>query len=298
LAVNVMERAVRLQAEGVPFVLATVTWRRAPSSGKQGSKAIIHADGTVDGWMGGACSQPTIVRHALKALEDGSPRILVLGETDRREGVVAVAMACSSEGAMEVYVEPVVPAAHLHVVGSSPMVETLRRLASALEWRVSAVDEPSMVGVGPSSFVVVATQGHYDEPAVEAALRTGTRYVGLVASAKRAAQVVDHLRHEGVDDESLTRLYAPAGLDLGHIDHEEIAVAIMAELVALKAKFGSSATTKVQMPEQATDPVCRMTVDVASARWMTEHEGTAYYFCAPGCMAAFKKDPSAFLVEG
>lgn len=295
---NVMERAVRLQAEGVPFALATVTWRRAPSSGKQGSKAIIHADGTVDGWMGGACAQPTIVRHALKALEDGSPRILVLGETDRREGVVAVAMACSSEGAMEVYVEPVVSAAHLHVVGSSPMVETLRRVASALEWRVTAVDEPSMAGVGPGSFVVIATQGHYDEPAVEAALRTGTRYVGLVASAKRAAQVVDHLRREGVDDESLTRLYAPAGLDLGHIDHEEIAVAIMAELVALKAKVGSRTTMKVQMPEQATDPVCRMTVDVASARWTTEHEGTAYYFCAPGCMAAFQKDPSAFLVEG
>lgn len=275
--------------------MATVTWRRAPSSGKQGSKAIIHADGTVDGWMGGACSQPTIVQHALEALADGSPRLILLGEADVREEVVTVAMACSSEGAMEVYVEPVLPSPHLHVIGSSPMVETLRRLAGALEWRVSVVDEPDVSGVGPHSFVVVATQGHYDEPALAAALGSGARYVGLVASAKRASQVVEGLRRDGVGEEQLAALRAPAGLDLGHISHEEIAVAIIAELVAHRASGGTGAGTEVNMPEHAIDPVCRMTVDIATARWTTEHQGAVYYFCAPGCKSAFEKDPAAFL---
>jgi xanthine dehydrogenase accessory factor len=275
--------------------VATVTWRRAPSSGKQGSKAIIHADGTVDGWMGGACSQPTIVKHALEALAEGSPRLILLGEADAREEVVTVAMACSSEGAMEVYVEPVLPSPHLHVIGSSPMVETLRRLAGALEWRVSVVDEPDVSGVGPHSFVVVATQGHYDEPALAAALDSGARYVGLVASAKRASQVVEGLRRDGVGQEQLAALRAPAGLDLGHISHEEIAVAIIAELVANRASVGAGPRMEVSMPEHAIDPVCQMTVDIATARWTTEHKGTVYYFCAPGCKSAFEKDPAAFL---
>ncbi len=245
--------------------------------------------------MGGACSQPTIVHHGLEALADGSPRVLVLGETDRREGVVTVAMACSSEGAMEVYVEPVLPSPHLHVVGSSPMVETLGRLGDALGWRVSAVDEPDMGGVGPESFVVVATQGHYDEPALAAAIASGARYVGLVASSKRAAQVVETLRREGIDEEGLTRLRAPAGLDLGSTGHEEIAVAIVAEVVAVRGSAGAGAGTEVKMPDHAIDPVCQMTVDVGTARWTTEYAGTTYYFCAPGCKTAFEQDPLAFL---
>lgn len=275
--------------------MATVTWRRAPSSGKQGSKAIIHADGTVDGWMGGACSQPTIVQHALEALAEGSPRLILLGEADVREEVVTVAMACSSEGAMEVYVEPVLPSPHLHVIGSSPMVETLRRLAGALEWRVSVVDEPDVSGVGPHSFVVVATQGHYDEQALEAALGSAAGYVGLVASEKRASAVREHLRGQGVADEHLARLRAPAGLDLGPIEHEEIAVAILAELVAERSSLPPASQVEVHMPEQAIDPVCEMTVDVATARWTAEHEGITYYFCAPGCKKAFESDPASFL---
>ena len=292
---DVLARATELRAAGEPFALATVTWRRAPSSGRQGSKAIIGPDGSVEGWMGGACAQPTIVKAALEAMMDGLPRILVLGEPDSREGVVTVPMACSSEGAMEVYVEPMLPAPHLHVIGLSPMTAMLARLAGDLGWRVTAVDEPDLAGVGAGSMVVVATQGHYDEQALEAALGSAAGYVGLVASEKRASAVREHLRGQGVADEHLARLRAPAGLDLGPVEHEEIAVAILAELVAERSSLPPATELEVHMPEQAIDPVCEMTVDVATARWTAEHEGVTYYFCAPGCKKAFESDPASFL---
>jgi xanthine dehydrogenase accessory factor len=287
------ERVAQLEQEGVPFATATVTWRLGPSSGKPGAKAIILADGSVEGWMGGACAQPTVVAEALSSLRDRQPRLLVLGEHDHRSDVVSVAMACSSEGAMEVFVEPHLPTPDLHLIGSSPMVLLLANLARALDWRVTVTDEPALEGIGPESWVIVATQGHFDEPALEVALQTQARYIGLVASAKRADGVRSYLRDAGVADEELARIRAPAGLDLGSTEHEEMAVAILAEIVALKA--GGHTAVEVKKVEQAIDPVCGMTVDIETARFQTEHEGTTYYFCAPGCMRAFEKDPDSYL---
>jgi xanthine dehydrogenase accessory factor len=292
---NVIARAARLQSEGAPFVLATVTWRRGPSSGKGGSKAIIHPDGTVEGWLGGACARPTVVRQALEALADGSPRLLVLGEHDEREGVEVVSMACASEGAMEVYCEPVLPLPRLIIAGSSPMVDTLRRLAAVLGWNASSVEETAPLAEAPErSFVVVATQGDYDEPAVEAALAGKAGYIGLVASEKRASAVKVWLRDRGVSDEAMTRLHAPSGVDLGPTEHHEIAVSILAELVAFKAAGAGAQVVTVDLPEQAIDPVCGMSVDVARARFVTEHGTGRVFFCAAGCQRAFEAHPGAY----
>lgn len=292
---DLLSRAAELREAGVPFVLATVTWRQGPSSGKGGSKAVIHPDGTVEGWIGGACARPTVVREALASLADGTPRLLMLGLEETRPDVVAVPMACASEGAMEVYVEPVLPAPDVHIVGSSPLTATLADLARALGWRVVTMDEPQFGHLTESSMVVVATQGLYDEPAVESALATPARYVGLIASEKRAASVTAWLRERGVTDDALARLRSPAGLDLGPVAHEEIAVAVLAELVALRAAGGFTETVTVHEPETAIDPVCEMTVDIATARFVTEHEGQKYYFCAAGCQRAFEANPQAFL---
>jgi xanthine dehydrogenase accessory factor len=272
-----------------------VTWRRGPSSGKGGSRAVIHNDGRVEGWLGGACAEPTVVRAALAALQDGEARLLVLGADDGRPGVVSVPMACSSEGAMEVFVEPVLPAPDVWVVGRSPAVRTLETLAGALGWRVHVVDvDLDLSGVGPRSMVVVATQGHYDEPAVEAALATPAAYVGLVASQKRASAVRTFLSEQGVAAESLTRLRAPAGLDLGATAHEEIAVAILGELVALRSSRSAAPAVEVAAPATAVDPVCGMTVDVEQARFVSEHDGRPVYFCAAGCKRAYDSDPAAY----
>ena len=292
---SILRQAARLQEEGRAFALATVTWSRGPSSGKGGSKAIIHPDGRVEGWLGGACATPTVVRHALEALGDGTARVLMLGEGDYRPGVTDVAMACDSEGAMEVFVEPILPSPQLLVVGSSPMTETLRRIAEVVGWRAEIVSEVGEIGrAGERSYVVVATQGHFDEPALEAALATPAAYVGLVASGKRASSVIAWLRERGIAEEVLTRVHAPAGIDLGSTSHEEIAVSVMAELVAFKAAGAGAQVVAVELPPHAVDPVCGMSVDIAAARFVSDHGGTKVYFCAAGCQRAFDSDPSAY----
>jgi xanthine dehydrogenase accessory factor len=294
--VNVLARAAKLQAEGTPFVLATVTWRRGPSSGKGGSKAIIRTDATIEGWIGGACARDSVVRFALEALRSGESRLLVLGDSDTRSEVEVISMACASEGAMEVYVEPVLPQPQALIVGSSPMVDTLRRLVAVVGWSVSSTEDPVVAAdSGPRSFVVVASQGHYDEPAVEAALRSEATYIGLVASEKRASAVKAWLRESGASDEDVARIRAPAGMDLGSTEHHEIAVAILAELVAFKAAGAGMQVVEVELPQQAIDPVCEMVVDVARARFVTEHKGVAHYFCAAGCQRAFESSPALFL---
>jgi xanthine dehydrogenase accessory factor len=317
---ELLQLASDLSRRHQPFLLATVVWARGPSSGKRGSSAIIEASGKVTGWIGGACAEPVVAREAREAMADGKARLLFLGtpedirEVDRPE-VISVPISCTSEGALEVFLEPVLPQPHLVAVGRSPAVETLAGLASALDWRVSVVDDggrpedhPAATevltsiampdDVAPSTAIVIATQGHYDEPALEAALATGAGYIGLVASAKRAATVLGYLKDRGISDEQLARITAPAGVDLGHIQHREIGVAILAELVALRAKGAITGGVPHSEPAHtAIDPVCHMEVEVATAKWITEHEGETYYFCAPGCKAAFEKDPHRYLAE-
>ena len=316
---NVLALANDLSERGEPFVLATVVWRRAPSSGKEGSTALITPDRRVRGWLGGACAEPTVIRESLRALEEGTPRLLFLGPPEElaargREGVVTVPIACQSEGALEVYVEPVLPQPQLVVIGRSPAVATLTSMADALGWRTVVVDEGGSTEEYPQagrvvttmdlvpanvterSFVVVATQGHYDEQALEQALATPAGYVGLVASRRRAESVLGYLRDRGVREDALARVHAPAGLDLGPIAHEEIAVAILAELVRERASGNFAAAPAAEIPRhEELDPVCGMTVDVASARYRSVHEGTTYYFCSAGCLERFEQEPARFV---
>ncbi len=204
-------------------------------------------------------------------------------------------MACDSEGAMEVFVEPHLPPPHLMVVGESPMTGTLQALAGELGWRAELLSGVEGIGkAGEGSYVVIATQGHYDEPALEEALATPASYIGLVASGKRAASVLAWLREAGVSEESLARVSAPAGIDLGSTAHEEIAVSVLAELVSFKASEAGARTVEVALPDQAVDPVCGMLVDVATAGFVSRHAGEEVYFCAAGCRRAFESDPSAY----
>jgi len=144
--------------------------------------------------------------------------------------------------------------------------------------------------------IVVATQGHYDEAALESALATPAAYVGLVASHRRAESVLGYLRDRGVTDEQSLRVHAPAGLDLGKVAHEEIAVAILAELVQERAAGNLAAAKPAELPtHEAIDPVCGMTVDVATAAYRSTFEDTTYYFCSAGCLSRFEDDPARFV---
>lgn len=301
-----------------PFVLVTVVWRRGPSSGRQGYKAIVTSRGIASGWIGGACAEPTVIERARRCLETGVPELVMLGEGDTGEssqhGVASVPMACESDGALEVYMEPVLPPVRLVVVGRSPAVDALAAMGLALGWDAHVVDDGGVsedhtvadivstkldlgaLVVDSASAVVVATQGHYDDIALAAALGTPAGYVGLVASPKRASSVLENLRRDGLDEGQIDRVHAPAGLDLGSVEHTEIAASIIADLVARRVRgeldLVIADTAAVQV---ATDPICGMTVHVADAKYHSLHDGVDYWFCASGCKRAFDADPVAAL---
>jgi xanthine dehydrogenase accessory factor len=310
---GVLAQAGELSKRGEAFALATVVWRQGPSSGQQGSRAVITEAGELHGWIGGACAEPVVIREAQRVIADGEARLLLLGTPEQfgaavPEGMTVVPIACQSEGALEVYIEPVLPAPHLVVVGRSPMAHTLADLARALGWRAVLIDGPDFTSAdaGERSMVVVATQGHYDEEAVEQAVAARPAYLGLVGSQRRGTALLGYLAERGVPKDRLDKVRVPAGLDLGRTTHEEIAVAILAELVQLRAsgalpRQAAQAAQAAQAGKPAaeaahqTDPVCGMTVTADRSGKPLEHDGCTYYFCSAGCRRAFENDPAAYL---
>jgi xanthine dehydrogenase accessory factor len=302
---HVMEQAAELSRQGTAFALATVVWRQGPSSSQPGSRAIITADGELRGWIGGACAEPAVIREAQRAISSGDARLLLLGSAEQfagtaqvgprvPDGMTVVPISCQSEGALEVYIEPVLPVPHLVVVGRSPMAQTLAGLARALGWRTSLIDGPDFTSADadPRSIVVVATQGHNDEEVLERAARARPAYLGLVGSHKRGAAVLGYLADRGLSKADLERVRVPAGLDLGSTTHREIAVAILAELVQLRAA-GALATDAAVPVTESIDPVCGMTVTAGPEGLPLERDGVTYYFCCAGCRQAFENEPAA-----
>lgn len=308
---NWLAEAHALTEAGESFVLATVVRRVAPASAQPGDKALIHSDGSMHGWVGGSCAQPVVTSEARAALREGRPRLLRLGQFPDAavvEGVVEHPMTCHSGGALEILIEPVLPALHLAVVGSTPVAATLTDLARTMGYRVSTMETAkelrqvlSLADRPP--FVAVATMGVDDEAALMSALTSNAPYVALVASPKRAAAVRETLARSGVPDEDLTRLKAPAGLDIGARTQEEIALSIVAEIVQVSTVMSTNEvnpTTPTSrdmngLPVEALDPVCGMTVLVATARHTSEAEGKVWYFCCGGCKARFDANPSSFV---
>ncbi len=337
---SLFPRVAELEAARGTFAVATVVAVQRPTSARPGAMGIVHPDGTIEGWVGGSCAQPVVVREALRSLVDGHPRLLRLSKTApaegrRGDGVVELVMTCHSGGTLEIYVEPHLPAPSLWIAGTTPIVGALTTLAAATGWRVTVIDPIADADAFPdaervstvtalgridpelSPYVVVATQGIWDEEALAAALRRDVSYVGLVASPTRSGVVRAWLRDEAnVPEERLAALRAPAGIDLGAETPEEIAVSIMAELVQVRrgrAPFvakpgpatlaGEGAAAGLEAMALAPvvddivllDPVCGMTVDREHARHLAEHDGVVYAFCSMGCRTAFIKEPGAYV---
>lgn len=317
MAHSLLELAAQLTREGQPFVLATVVWCERPTSAKPGAQAIIQADGRLTGWVGGNCTQPIVLREAKRLLrEGGEPLLLRLGasaldlERQTADGVRVFPMTCASGGALDIYMEPHLPRPQLLLIGDSPIVAALQQLAPTLEFTVSQVDEIAVrqAVIDERTFIVVATHGQYDESVLVDALASSATYIGMVSSPRRAATCRDYLRASGLAEEQIARLKAPAGLDIGAYTPEEIAVSILAELVQLRRRPARSATSdeiaasgeaedassELQTGE-AIDPVCGMTVEIASARHTATHAGSVFYFCCPACKREFEREPERFL---
>jgi len=314
-----LEKAAELLAKGEPFVTASVVRFQAPISGKPGDKAIIVADGSMWGWIGGGCVQPVVIKEALKALADGQPRLVRISPiSDSEDGIVDYTMTCHSGGTLDIFIEPVLPKPHLVILGRSPIAQTLARLAKSIYYRVSvAAPEADLaqfpdvdhlqtnldltsLNISGDSFVVVSTQGASDEEALEQAASTNAVYVAFVASKIKAQKILEHLREAGVPTDRVSQIRAPAGLDIHAASPEEIAVSVLAEIVQVrglrtKANAEAKRMTLPVLNKQAKDPVCGMEVDVVSAKYKSEHNGNSIYFCCAACKQTFDRQPDKYL---
>jgi xanthine dehydrogenase accessory factor len=310
-----LSKADELVTSGQSFAVAVVVRHEAPISGKPGNKAIIFPDGKMWGWIGGGCSQPVVIKEALKALADGQPRLIRISPTSSpEEGIVDYTMTCHSGGTLDIFIEPVLPKPHILILGRSPVAKTLARLAKTINYEVSVVApeadresfpdsdlvqadlDLSQLKITPQTFMVVSTQGEGDEEALEKALRTKADYVAFVASKTKASKILDAFKEEGIPADRRRQVRAPAGLDIRAASPEEIAVSILAEIIQVNGtrSVASKAPQPLAPKEEAKDPICGMMVDVGAAKYKSEFRGNSFYFCCPGCKQKFDKHPESY----
>jgi|HubBroStandDraft_1064217.scaffolds.fasta_scaffold00307_17 xanthine dehydrogenase accessory factor len=311
-----LSKAEELLAKDQPFAVAVVVRYQAPISGKPGNKAIIFPDGKMWGWIGGGCAQPVVVKEALKALADGQARLIRISPSSSpEEGIVDYAMTCHSGGTLDIFIEPVLPRPHILILGRSPVAVALAKLASTTNYAVSVAApsaereyfpdaglvqsdlDLSQLKITQQTFIVVSTQGEYDEEALEKALGTSAAYIAFVASKAKAGKVLESLRGQGVADRRLSQVRSPAGLDIRAASPEEIAVSILAEIIQVHGTKAAAPKAKAVWPvlsQEAKDPICGMSVDVASAKHKSEFRGNSFYFCCAGCKQKFDKQPDKY----
>jgi xanthine dehydrogenase accessory factor len=279
-------RVAALVADRVPFVHATVVRAQCPTSARPGDSAVVLADGTIDGFVGGQCAEGSVRVAALEVLEAGEALLLrILPEGDApppdAPGAATVVNPCLSGGALEIFLEPRLPAPLLGLVGGSPIAEAVARLGEPLGFAVerSAPGDPVPPG---AVAVVVSTHGRDEEGTIRRALDAGVGFVGLVASATRGAAVLDAME---LDPAERARLRTPVGLDIGARTAEEIALSIMAEVVQAIRVDGLVAPpgTGAARPIEAIDPVCGMTVIVGPDAPHAVVDGVEHWYCGTGC---------------
>jgi xanthine dehydrogenase accessory factor len=281
---DLADRVAQLSETRTPFVVATVVRAAHPTSVRPGFSAVVLADGTIEGFVGGNCAESSVRLHALRALETGEPVLLriVPGEeanspevTGPFQHAVVEHNPCLSGGALEIFLEPQLPPRRVMVVGATPVARALARIATAAGLDVATAGVP---GSGDAA-VVVASHGTDEEEILAAALSAGVPYVALVASRKRGAAVRESLE---LPPELQAQLHTPAGLDIGARTPEEIAISILAEVIA-----EHHAHPAPEAVATSVDPVCGMEVAVAEATLFVDAAEGRIYFCGAGCRDAY-----------
>lgn len=290
-ALDVIAAAQRLQQQGQPYALVSVLRVQPPASARPGDKAVVTADGIACGWIGGGCAQPAVLKTVRQALADGRPRLIRIAPTDEsatRElgDVLEFGMACHSGGTIELFVDPVLPRATLVVVGDSPVAVALAALAPRVGFDVRVVaqgadaarfaDASDVVAddgaetvagrIAPGAYVVVATQGRRDVQGLRAALALQARGVWFVASAKKAQVLRASLVEAGADAQAVAAIVAPAGQPIGAQTPEEIALSVLAAVVAARRGAHAQAGDEVAPAPPAEAPRARVSAAAAAAR--------------------------------
>jgi len=349
----ILEKAASLKAAGKPFVLVTVVRCESPTSAKPGAKAVVEADGVIQGWIGGGCAQPAVIKMATQALQDGQPKLIRISPSKNaniEEGIMDFGMTCHSGGTLDIFIDPVIPRPVMLIVGASPAAQALSALAHRVGFSVTAAfpgadsdmfpDADRIIDglaltehlAGTPSFVIVATQGKRDEEGLEAALNTGSDFIAFIASERKADKLKNYLKERGHDAAKVDAILSPAGIEIGAVTPEEIALSVLAGVVKTRRDLadtesapatsttgalneqseteGSCCGTPQQAPastaasccgasvegtSESIDPVCGMSVDPETAEYQAAYEGRRYYFCCAGCQHSFEKDPQQYL---
>lgn len=284
---TIADRAKQLLYERKPFVHATVVRAQPPTSARAGDEAILLADGTIEGFVGGQCAQNSVRKAALGALQAGESVLLrVLPDGDVHfpdaPGACVVVNPCLSGGALEIFLTPQFPAPLVRICGSTPIAEDLARVCGVLGYDVRC-DNDSTEFDGATA-VVIATHGGAEAETIRAALDAGVGYVGLVASRVRGASVLDSL---DLDETERARVHTPVGLPISAKTPPEIAVSIAAEVIAGIRRDGLPVAPRLEAPTSAVDPICGMTVSIGPDTPHVRMEGGIHWFCCPGCRSRF-----------
>lgn len=294
---DVHERAGEMRRDRVPFVYARVVMAERPTSAKPGDEAIVLPDGTMEGFVGGACAESTVRAQSLALLDSGESLLLRISATEEQQqpGKLTVMNSCLSGGTLEIFLEPIIPAPLVAVHGDTPIAHALAALGASLGYEVVAWSDAI---TGEAAAVVVASHGRDEEAVLDAALAGAVPYVGLVASRKRGEAVVASL---AADEAKRARVRTPAGLDIGARTPEEVALSILAEILTTRPRptgrlpaVDTDPTTR-STTGTATDPVCGMKVAKVEPSLHLDHDGTRFWFCGSGCLRAFAADPAANL---
>jgi xanthine dehydrogenase accessory factor len=262
---GVLEQAALRQAQGQTFALATVVRTVSVTAAKAGAKALIGPDGSIEeGWIGGGCARAAVVKAARQCMADGQSRLVSIAPKDalaelgaaageERGGVFFAKNSCPSQGTMDVFVEPVLPSPRLLILGASPVAVALARLAPSMGFAVTVAAAPEehqrfdigvsrRVGLSPpqetgdGAYVIISTQGAGDRAALKSAAAMNARYRAFVGSRRKAETLRSELTKEGISEEALAAIKAPAGLDISAISADEIALSILAEMVAVRRR--------------------------------------------------------------
>jgi xanthine dehydrogenase accessory factor len=324
------DRANDLRAHGEPFVTATVVRVQRPTSAQAGNVALVRRDGTIEGFVGGVCAQHSVRLYSLKVIETGEPLLLRItpdapdstGATElepdsagagaqdddlalaghevaRENGTITVRNPCLSGGAMELFLEPELPTPRVVVAGESPIVGALKTFGPELGLEVAAAVDRLDGKIEPRAgdlALIVAAHGRGELETLKAGLEAGVPYIGLVASPKRGATVLADLRAEGVPEDQVTRIDSPAGLDIGARSAAEIAVSILASVIAVRRgrsdeELGLAvARDAAAEPQIVVDPICGMTVVVVPGTPSAQTDDETVYFCCEGCKEAYVRE--------
>lgn len=304
LARDLLSRTEELRSGRTPYVLATVVRAERPTSAKAGDRALVLPDGTLEGFVGGSCAESTVRLQGLRLLETGDSTLLRItpaesgaaGTEAAADGVITVGNPCLSGGTLDIFLEAVLPPVLVHVFGDAPIARALAGVGAALGYDIATATDAAAPIAPDTAAVVVASHGRDEEAVLSAALRAGVPYVGLIASRRRGAAVVAAL-----DLPDAHRVHTPAGLDIGARTAQEVALSVLAEIMSERPESqrpDGPAAEHMAAPapggREVTDPVCGMRVVIADATPRVERGDETWYFCGPGCRAAFAADPGAY----